>query len=443
MESGFLAAIFLVAATFLMPAFSRELRKSRAIIFAYWVVIVLHQVVAFLNHYLYAIGERGVVGAQSDANQGFHDVAKELALNGELLYRDVYLSVPLSLDSFLKAGSYFYYEMLGSFYQWFGVSHLFGEQLSILVFAFSCIVFLKIMRQLGLEHYRASCLFCFGALPTMVLLGSVTLRESYQVFFFMLAVYSGVKISNSEKLHIASIFYMAIAALLMGLFHQALTVYAVFMIFLFLIYSARLISRLGNIKKLHLIAVGVIPFIFLGLVLMSKTNVISFVYFRRLIDFSIFDAIASYREASLFKFGRTSYVVPLDSSSIFMMIYSLLKVYSYYLFKPFPWEIHNAIDMYAFWEVLTRITLICFSLFEWRKAVGLRKRLLGLMLLLFFSMSILWSVGTTNYGTAIRHNMLTWWILIIMGVPPLIKKLHFYIARFVSSNECDRRVDSS
>ena len=87
--------------------------------------------------------------------------------------------------------------------------------------------------------------------------------------------------------------------------------------------------------------------------------------------------------------------------------------------------------------------LICFFVFEWRKAVDLRKRLLGLLLLLFFSMSFLWAVGTTNYGTAIRHNMLIWWILVIGGVPPLIKKLHFYIARFVSSNECDRRVDSS
>ena len=73
MESGFLAAIFLVAAIFSMPAFSRELRKSGAIIFAYWVVIVLHQVMAFLNQYLYAIGESGVVGARDDA-KGFHNI---------------------------------------------------------------------------------------------------------------------------------------------------------------------------------------------------------------------------------------------------------------------------------------------------------------------------------------------------------------------------------
>ena len=39
-------------------------------------------------------------------------------MNGELLFRGLSLSVPLSLESFLKGGS-FYYEMLGSFYQWF------------------------------------------------------------------------------------------------------------------------------------------------------------------------------------------------------------------------------------------------------------------------------------------------------------------------------------
>ena len=54
--------------------------------------------------------------------------------------------------------------MLGSVYKWFGVSHLLGEQLSILAFAFSCIVFLKIMRQFGLERYSFPPLICFGAL---------------------------------------------------------------------------------------------------------------------------------------------------------------------------------------------------------------------------------------------------------------------------------------
>ena len=155
--------------------------------------------------------------------------------------------------------------------------------------------------------------------------------------------------------------WIATAVFLMGVFHRALVIYAIFIIFLFLVYSPRPISRLGNIKKLHLIAVGLIPCYLLGLVLISTTNPIAFVYAQELMDSSIFNSINSFRNNSLAYLGRTSYVALLDDSSIFMMFYSFLKLYSYYLFMPFPWEIQNAMDFYAFWEVLIRITLIFFS----------------------------------------------------------------------------------
>jgi hypothetical protein len=242
-DPGFSMAIFLVVVSFLMPLFSRELRKSIPIIFGYWFLIILHQVVAFLNVHLLVIEKKGTFGATDDANFGFHQTAKELALQGEIFYRNQNLSVPLSLDSFLKGG-HFYYEMLGSVYQWFGASLLLGEQFSILAFALSCIVFLKIMRQLGSERYSFSSLICFGGLPSMVLLGSVTLRESYQLLFFMLAVYLGLGISMKIKFKLGSVILMAMSAFLMGVFHKALLVYAVFLIFIFLIWFYRPISRL-------------------------------------------------------------------------------------------------------------------------------------------------------------------------------------------------------
>ena len=100
--SGSFLAICLVAVIFLMPFFSRELRKSGSILFGYWFVIFLHQVVAFLNAHLFAIGQKGIFGAENDANLGFHQIAKELASQGEMIYRGQSLSVPLSLDSFMK-----------------------------------------------------------------------------------------------------------------------------------------------------------------------------------------------------------------------------------------------------------------------------------------------------------------------------------------------------
>ena len=102
--SGFFMAICLAAVTFLMPLFSRELRKSGSILFGYWFVIFLHQVVAFLNVHLFATGQRGTFGAENDANLGFHQIANELFLHGEINFRGQDLSVPLSLDSFMKGG---------------------------------------------------------------------------------------------------------------------------------------------------------------------------------------------------------------------------------------------------------------------------------------------------------------------------------------------------
>ena len=35
----------------------------------------------------------------------------------------------------------------------------------------------------------------------------------------------------------------------------------------------------------------------------------------------------------------------------------------------------------------------------------------------------MWALGTTNYGTAMRHHMLSWWIIVIAGFPPLMARL--------------------
>ena len=74
-------------------------------------------------------------------------------------------------------------------------------------------------------------------------------------------------------------------------------------------------------------------------------------------------------------------------------------------------------------ESMSRMVLLYFSVMHWYHAYGVQRRLLMLMLILFFSMSFMWALGTTNYGTATRHNMLSWWILAIIGVPLLMKML--------------------
>ena len=133
---------------------------------------------------------------------------------------------------------------------------------------------------------------------------------------------------------------------------------------------------------------------------------------------------------------RASYSVPLDLSSFSGAFYSSFSIYLHYLFAPFPWHIRNWLDIYVFFESILRLLLVCYSVKSWLNAIGNQKRLIGLMLILYFSMTFMWGMGTTNYGTAIRHHMISGWILVILGLPLLIDSIkHRYFSFRLASLE--------
>ena len=245
-------AMLLFLSIFILPLFSRELRQDKQILVGYVFVIALHQIMAFTNACIY----QSMVG-RSDA-RGFHSFARELARNGEWNF---------------DVGHFFYMEMLTTVYRWFGSSHLLGEQLSILAFALSCIVFFKILRHLEVERYRLFTLLAFGACPTMILYGSITVRESYEVFFFMLTVYFGIKMARKGGINLYLI-TLILSALAAGFFHEALSFYMIFPVVLFLVWTFLPITRLKNIKKLRLVAWIVIPFFLAGILVLLNINML-------------------------------------------------------------------------------------------------------------------------------------------------------------------------
>ena len=351
-ESGFLMAMLLFLSIFILPLFSRELRQNKQILVGYVFVIALHQIMAFTNACIY----QSVV-ARYDA-RGFHSFAREMARNGEWHF---------------DVGAYFYMEMLTTVYRWFGSSHLLGEQLSILAFALSCIVFLKILRHLEVERYRLFTLLAFGALPTMILYGSITVRESYEVLFFMLAVYSGIKMAAKGGINLYLVAMIA-SALMMGLFHKALSFYMVFLVVLFMAWTFRPITRLRNIKNLHLAAWIIIPFFLAGIVVLLNTNMLGLGALSPGAIDKWLEAISKIREHKIQNFTRASYGIPLDISSSYMTVYSGLKLYVYFLFAPFLWQVDSLAGLYAGTESIMRMILIYFAVKQWHKACGSRRR---------------------------------------------------------------------
>jgi hypothetical protein len=118
--------------------------------------------------------------------------------------------------------------------------------------------------------------------------------------------------------------------------------------------------------------------------------------------------------------ARANYGIMLDTSSVITLIRSTLLMFVCYLFAPFPWQVTNWLDVYGVAESLLRLLLITFSIISWYRTDGVQHRIWGLLLVIYFSMTFLWALGTVNYGTSIRHHILTNWIIIILGGPVLI-----------------------
>jgi hypothetical protein len=398
-DPGFLTAMCIFTGIFLIPVFSRELRQDKSILLGYWFVVFLHQIIAFTNYYIIT-----TVGAGSDAKD-FQTRIEMFSKAGEWK---------------IAIGAELYVQVLGIIYRWFGSSSLLGGQLSILAFAISCIFLMKIIRLCGIERYKLYSLLAFGSLPTMVFLGSITLRESFQVLFFMVAVYFGMKMHFKDGLNSYLIALVA-SVFAMGSLHRGLVGYAMFIIPLFFVWNLYPSRHPGHVKVLRLAAFIAVPVTVVGLLVFSKR--LGFPDYSELISHKFLEKLSNIRMGPINTPGRATYGVALDLSSTIMTFYTGLKIYVSYLFAPFPWQIHNFQDAYAALESAIRMMLIYFSVKHWMNAVGAQKRLLGLMLILYFSISALFAIGTTNYGTAMRHHMLGWWIIAIVGVPPLMAKL--------------------
>jgi hypothetical protein len=409
MDNSFGITCFLFLVIWLVPICAREFRNSAQLMLAYWFLIAIHQAVAFTNAFLFT-----TISGSGDAT-GFHNKAITFVQSEHF--------------AFYLYGGHFYANMLGIVYWIFGTSKILGQQLSILAFSISCVVLVKILCQLELSRYKVPVLLAFGALPTMVFLGSLTSREPHEIMFFMLASYFGLKMYIARGIN-KYLLFMIMSAVGMAVFHQALYVYACFLIMLFLLWPHGPVY-VWSVRKLRVVAAFAVPVLILvsanylaGNSPLSVFGNSPLSFFNDIAtslwgDKDVLERAAWYRDAATV--SRASYGIALDLSSSFATIYSSLQIYIYYLFAPFPWQVSNIPDLYAALESFLRLVLIYFALKNWRNAYGEQRRLIGLMLILFFSMAFLWALGTTNYGQAIRHHMLSWWIIVILGVPPLLE----------------------
>ena len=380
-------------------------KKDKKLTLTIGFVLLLHHFVAIINSYFYTFP-----GAEPDP-ANFQGLAIEWAAGGKLL---------------LSFGTNFYAQLLGIFYRIFEPSQLFGEELSILAFLLSCFVLIKIIELLNISKYTVLLLLIYGLLPTNLIFCSKILREPYQILFFMLSVYWGLRFHLKPAK--GAMIFCVFSASIMGLFHKALILYALFLVpVLFLFFPQQISGSLSNkwrFSKRRLITVSLLLILIIGtLIIGIQFKVGGLGPVEAFLSGRGLKYAAEYRTKLIFENApnaRANYGIMLDTSSAITLTRSTLLMFVCYLFAPFPWQVTNWLDIYGAAESLLRFALIFFSILFWSRAEGIQRRIWGLLLAIYFSMTFLWAMGTVNYGTSIRHHVLTNWIIIILGGPVLI-----------------------
>ena len=366
-----------------------------------WLGFFLRLVIAFVNGF---VGP--TYGSSGDA-LGFHLMAVEHSQN-------------LVFDVFVLTHIYSY--ILGIFYFITTDSLFLGSALSALGWLASAFILLRIMRILSFKMSNQwRVMLIYALIPTSLMYTSVTLREPFQLLFINLALYAALKIyfhrSNAHWL----VLFLAVVG--MGAMHGALLAYGIFIIVgtLFLLTSR---NRKGvSFTKVVLVTPIVILCLFYGFLLFTSLTS----YGDRLED-GLAVAVQVYQEGTLSDGyeSRANYRTDVAINGLGGLILSLPSFLFQYLFQPMPWNISSMVDVVALLENMLRFWLIWNALkylvgsylnkpmFVAHNYFGYERCIL-LIFLSYLVMETLWSLGTSNWGTASRHHLPSLGLLLVVG----------------------------
>jgi len=333
----------------------------------------------------------GSFGAGEDAH-GFHMSAVEH-------------SKDLVFDGFVTGWIYSY--ILGVFYFLTTDSLFLGSALSVLGWLVSAFILVRIMRILSFDmSSQWKVMFIYSFLPSSIMYTSITLREPFQLLFVNLAIYAALKIYNHRPAIHWLVLFGSVAC--MGALHGALLASGVFMIIgtLFILRSKN--GKDTSIVKVFLITPVMIFFLYYSFLLFTSISYN--------MDSGLATVVQSYQETLITYGGRALYRTEIEinglGSFILLMPYFLFQ----YLFEPMLWHMSSLVDVVAllenvlrFWLILNALKYLLGTLRRKPKFVASKlfwnRKFIFFIFLSFLIMESIWSLGTTNWGTSIRHHL--------------------------------------
>ncbi len=262
------------------------------------------------------------------------------------------------------------------------------------------------------RNAQVVAMILYALLPSSVMFTAVTLREPFQLLFVNIAVNAALNIYYRRVYKYWIVLTLAVAG--GGVLHGGLLAFGVFFF-----SGTILLVATREKKKTSWIRICLPGFISVGALLLGY---VFFNYIAYNLDQGVGHAIATYQNNVRSEGARTNYMETVEFADLSGMFLHVLIGFFQYLFEPYPWKISSLSDVVVLFENMLRGWLIWRTAINFMKAPGTQRNVLLFLILAYLMMESMWSLGTTNWGTAVRHHIPSFGLLLLISSTVVYKK---------------------
>jgi hypothetical protein len=251
---------------------------------------------------------------------------------------------------------------------------------------------------------------CF---PQYIHYSAVLLREVWihfllavSIYYFLQYVYRGHQPKNA----ILSIVFSGLSAL----FHGGMFVAVLGLLAYFAWRGVRILFWERHFSFWEFITIGTLVFLLFPLMVqfsITELRLSSIGATQQLIDPEQFEEQATYA-AQVRMSGGAAYPGFLAVRSGPELVLTLIPRVFYLLFSPFPWDVEEVFHAVGFIDGLFYILLFYTICKRW---ADLKRSHLLAMLWVLVPLVITFSIGTSNFGTGIRHRAKLFFVLLVFS----------------------------
>jgi hypothetical protein len=291
----------------------------------------------------------------------------------------------------------------------------------------ACIICMKKITIILESPKRVSMivLSLFAFLPSSILFTSVPLRENFEIFALVVPTYFLIKSFLKNKSTYASLISMIPFLYIGWLTHSGLIAYtSLFFMLCYLFLSSRERSQAPVLKYGILIA-AVAFLASIGFTEYSKTNykiesnadVVFDEDGNAVMDLGegLGDSVEKYQAALIGKNARSNYAEASEIDGVTGLILNIPKLLIGYMMAPWPWQISSILDVLVLAENWLRLYLFITAVKNFRnKRIDPKvRKLTGFLIMAWLILEFAWAMGTTNWGTAVRHHVVGFHFILI------------------------------